>query len=553
MSIEDVDYLLENSDPNSISIFVDSKRRNMGSFATPSQYVVNFDQPIRNVYGIEILDATVPVTAYSIDVNSNAIPITWIFNHPSISVTDKSPDSFPTTLALLASCPEFDELFSALINSNLFVTRSYTQFVNMYAQTLPSHPSSVKSTHAVFFVTSVSVNLSGGTYSVIGKDGATYYFEDPNHALVDLSDPTGYINAQASLESSGSYFTIDRSQMMLNYYEYFYLYDDQAGPSYVLSADDRAYQLIGSSTSTWAFDFLISSSVIHIQPGNYGSQTLLSEMQTLLNTFSAFIGDPRMRWLVPNANLFTVYFQDMPMAGADTVTQTITWFANTTDYPFILDMNKCTCAFLLGFSEYAATNEKKPRVYLKSYYPSGYQTLTYGQNYKLFMSINDATLQNQLILSPGLINIESARFIVLRCEEIESHMLGSYANFSLSPGIGMFKLLSSNSLMSLRFDFVNVQKRPFHPIGKLSKLTLRFENQDGSLYDFRGIDHVLLFSIKYYAPKNVLRIPTSKLNPYYLPNILEYQLKEYEDRSLKKRVSNLSINKLIKEQQQYMD
>lgn len=131
-------------------------------------------------------------------------------------------------------------------------------------------------------------------------------------------------------------------------------------------------------------------------------------------------------------------------------------------------------------------------------------------------------------------------------------MLGSYANFKYAPGIGLFKLTSSNSLMNLRFDFVNIVRKPFHPIGKLGKLTLAFENPDTSLYDFKGVDHVLMISIKYYAPKNITRVPKSVLNPQYLPNILEYQLKQYKDGSLARRLrEKYSLEEVVQEQKKY--
>jgi hypothetical protein len=107
--------------------------------------------------------------------------------------------------------------------------------------------------------------------------------------------------------------------------------------------------------------------------------------------------------------------------------------------------------------------------------------------------------------------------------------------------------------MNLRFDFVNITRKPFHPIGKLAKLTLAFETKTGELYDFKGVDHVLLLSIRYYAPKHVTRLPISRLNPYYTPNILEYQLKQYGDG--RKQIAgsrDVSLEDIIREQKDYM-
>ena len=543
MSIEDVDYLLENSEPNSLTIVVDSSQRDRTSYPNPSNYVVAFDQPIKNVYGIEILDATVPVTAYTIDTDTNGFAQSWIFNHPSVNIFAPNSSSFSTNIAYLANCPAFDRLFSAKENANLFVTTNYANFTSMCVNA--THGS--VTTNGVFFVKALPVNLQKGTYEIDHQSDngiiTTYYFDDPSHSLVDVMElsPTGeWIN-----QKWNSSYHIDTHTMTLMYFEVDYL------------LEATAFDLINSSspsspsspssignTSTWLFDFLIVNTYFLIPIGSYDSEYLIAQMQSYLAlaTFNSFLTDPRITWLMPT--VIKTSFSDNPAPGSTTITQTIQWTASNTQYPFFFDMKKSSCAAAFGFSEYATT--------ATSAYRNGFRTFTYGTNYSMFASVPSEDLRDQILYTPGIVNLESARFIILRCDEIESHMLGSYANFGLSPGIGLFKLLSSNTLMSLRFDFVNIQKKPFHPIGKLSKVTLTFENKDGSHYDFRGIDHILLLSIKYYAPKNVLRVPKSTLNPYYLPNILEYQLKEYDDHSLPKRVSKLTLEDIVEEQKAYL-
>jgi hypothetical protein len=548
MSIEDVDYLLENSEPNSLTIFVDSSQRDRTSYPNPSNYVVSFDQPIKNVYGIEILDATVPVTAYTIDTDTNGLAQSWIFNHPSVNIFAPSSSSsstsstsfstsFSTNIAYLANCPAFDVLFSAKENANLFVTTNYTNFTRM---SVDATQGSI-TTNAVFFVKALPVNLQKGTYEIVHVENGnevTYYFDDPSHSLVDVMElsPTGeWIN-----QKWNSSYYIDTHTMTLMYFEFNYLLEATAFDLINASSPNGS---IGN-TSYWLFDFLIVNTYFLIPIGSYDSDYLIAQMQSYLalSTFNSFLTDPRITWLMPT--VIKTSFSDNPAPGSKTITQTILWTATNTQYPFFFDMKKSSCAFAFGFSEYAAT--------ATSAYPNGFRTFTYGTNNSMFASVPSDNLQDQILYTPGIVNLESARFIILRCEEIESHMLGSYANFGLSPGIGLFKLLSSNTLMSLRFDFVNIQKKPFHPIGKLSKLTLTFENKDGSHYNFRGIDHILLLSIKYYAPKNILRVPKSTLNPYYLPNILEYQLKEYDDQSLPKRVSKLTLEDIVEEQKAYL-
>ena len=60
MSIEDVSYLLENCQVDSLLMYVDSHKRRMSSWPTPSEYVVQFEEPFKMVHGFEVLDVSLP-------------------------------------------------------------------------------------------------------------------------------------------------------------------------------------------------------------------------------------------------------------------------------------------------------------------------------------------------------------------------------------------------------------------------------------------------------------------------------------------------------------
>ena len=510
MSIEDIDYLLENSELNSLSIFIDSKHRDMLAFPTPSSYVVEFDHAIRNVYGVEILDATVPVTAYTIDSYTNSIGLTQLFNNTGIPIYDfNNSTSFVHNIKLLASCSAFDALFSANESANLFVCTNKTSY-----DALGTYDTSIQgSTNGIYYATSVPISLFPDvfTLSFVWTDGNTYYMNDSY--VFDQYNRFGN-----TYEPNWSFaMSADANTMM--YFEFKYCLDHTA----------QVYMEAFAH-----FDFLLVNSYLSIPIGNYTSDVLLSSLETLFLALNAnaFIK------VLPAGSIVLPAFSDRPIPGNSSITQ-VMMYTTGSSYPFFFDMKKSTSKYLLGFSENALSTSSK------------YNTFSYGVNACMFMSVQSSAT-SQTLETPGIINLESARYIILRCPEIESHLLGTYANFAHSPGIGLFKLLSSNSLMSLRFDFVNITRKPFHPIGKLPKLTIQFENSDGSIYDFRGIDHVLLLNIKYYAPKNVLRIPKSTLNPYYLPNVLEYQLKSYKDESIKKKLEKYTLEDILQEQKKYM-
>jgi len=108
----------------------------------------------------------------------------------------------------------------------------------------------------------------------------------------------------------------------------------------------------------------------------------------------------------------------------------------------------------------------------------------------------------------------------------------------------LFKLTSTNDVAQLRFDFINLIKKPFHPIGKLSKITMNFTLSDGTLYDFKGVDFQVLISIKYYAAKNKtekdLNQVKSILNPNYNPDYLTY-ITEIPEKKDKRQFSKKDV------------
>jgi len=487
-TIEDVDFLLSNSEQNSLTIFVDSKNRDLLQYQTPSQYVVSFDEPIRNVFGLEILDAAIPVTTYNVDNGDNVFAMTFVFPSHAVNVND-------TTLYMsyLQHCDAFDTLFSGHFSANMFVCNNKAGYNNMTDVLTDG-----TTTYNMIIYTTVS---TPGSHVIVNSNGVSYSISDGCVAAC-------YINPHVN---SSFYF----SATTVYYFEWKYCIDASA-INCIASLESLTYN---------NFDFVLCNVYQTVANANYASDELLQEMNNI--------------FAVPNIFIYTRYpdgiFQmgySDTSTGANSKTMVYTYLFNKGD-PFILDMRKSTMRSTLGFSMYAQQGDSR------------YTALTYRDNNQLFMSFGPSAT-SQFLCTPGIVNLESARFIILRCPEIENQMLGSYGNFAYAPGVALFKMTDTNSMQQLRFDFVNILRRPFHPIGKLARLSLRFENQDGSLYDFKGVDHQILMSIKYYSPKCITRIPQSRLNPHYNPNILEYQL--YKPKERKKEYN---IDDIIFEQKRF--
>jgi len=134
---------------------------------------------------------------------------------------------------------------------------------------------------------------------------------------------------------------------------------------------------------------------------------------------------------------------------------------------------------------------------------------------------------------PGFLSLVGDRFIILRCPEIERNIFGSMAFGNNSPGIALFKM-GCVGYSDSRFDFSTVEYKEFHPIGKLPRLTFRFERINGDLYNFKTVNHHLMIVVKHYVARKQGALTMSTLNPNYNPNFLKYKryMEEHETSSV---------------------
>lgn len=184
----------------------------------------------------------------------------------------------------------------------------------------------------------------------------------------------------------------------------------------------------------------------------------------------------------------------------------------------IFNMNLSTCDETLGFYSRVSTESKfLDDLYFKRI------NINNNKNFnKFYHSIYNDNTNKENIISPGIIYLIGSKYIILKCPEIEEHLYGSLS-YSKNT-IGLAKIRTSHwGLNEETNSFYNLKLREFHPIGKLAKITLKFENADGSLYDFRGVNHDIIFAIHYYSPKQNFTIEESIANPEYKMNFMEYK------------------------------
>jgi hypothetical protein len=498
MTIEDVDFLIENSELNSLTIVVDSKERDFSAYPSPSSYVIPFEEPIKNVVGFEILDASIPVTEFSIDMHNRVLSLGYIFH--TLGVSTEHVCEYITNY--LQHSETFGNLYENQSSANFFIYIDEDIFNGVDTSLDASH-------NMLVYYKIIPITNTYATYSFNG-----YYSHDDNLELLVNSHTEHYINTET---------------MTLVLYSFKYVTDEQA---LQMAAEINTQN--SDPTIEIGFNALVCHVYNELPIRNFSSIKLFT-------LFNATVLYNSIIHAVTGGDSIQVDWEDPVTDGDVSITQRFIWnFQSTKSYAFYLDMDKTTCAENLGFSHmnvYRNTSILRYRNYQRLFLS------TLGQE---ISEVTNMSVNIQQIYTPGIIALEGVRYVELHCPEIETHVLGNYSNFKYSPGIGLFKLIDTNTVSHLRFDFLNIIRKPFHPIGKLSRLTIQFTNRDGTFYNFKGVDHTVLISIKYYAPKQIKRKASSILNRLYNPNVLDYSFQKN-----KVKPPDMYIDDVLEEQKRY--
>jgi hypothetical protein len=543
MPIEDVQYLLRNSVKDSTVVFVDSAQRDRTHYPTPSEYVVTLDEPVRNVYAVDVLDAAIPNTTFNVDVTNNRLAL--------VVVRTASSQALLEGRAVLAS-PTPDQLDAsdlAALGSQMF-TLGFASPLQAWLASMPAggvyHVAVADAATAArslaWYRTAPAVPDSGPS----GPPGPQYLLAVETRLAgvpmtVSQAPPApGSAAADATVAFNGTYYTVAgaadfpqtngaalatllRAQRLSGLGRPFALEPSPAGAAQLsaygaLQAGTRLFDVVTYQTARMTADQYTAAAAaeplrldmtlgkVAIEIGNYVSGSLAPLVAALQSELTA---------------------AQLPVAAGSTssggidkqgILRLTTSDASTR---LLVDASTSTAATLLGFNLGTSVDGNAAPASTRA---MGAVQLG-DQTSPLFASVLRGT--SQQLDAPGVINLLGVRYLTLRCKEIEDHM-GSAGGFgTYASGIGVFKLLSTNLVAQLRLDFSTLSRKPFHPVAKLGRLTLRFELPDGSLFDFKGVDNQLLLVIKYYQPApggldNGVQAFPSTLNPDYDPDFARY-------------------------------
>lgn len=508
MPVEDIDFLTKNSEKDSYLFFVDSTQRDKETYPTVSEYTVTFTEPFSNVYGLEVLDAMIPSTKYTIDNKRDTLSYHVALLNQAIFVDDDAWRGVFHNLYSTTSFASCIEVTKPEINGQYnFVTAFVQDTVVLsamdYDEKSPYKACEITKLHFLPDV-DVSMNAEGGHTSDTqykNGDGTTY--------AISQAFISNNVDLEAYLQRHDVYIDWATSTLWavhlrgITLEAYHTLNQTTLGPggSYIYL-----------NNNIW---FTISNVEEKLEHGNYDIFTFQTYLNMVIPNRHSYVYNSVTYYMpyndpgtsLPNVLQNTVY-------GSVERQSRYKFTHMTPNTRFYFNLSKTDIASAIGFSSKAPS--KGATLY--------YKTMMDWPN-KTHTVVSSVFHNNEYkVLTPGIINLNGLSYVILRCPEIESHMYNSFSYSQNCPGIGMFKLGALNQIINVRFDFVNFIKKPFHPIGKLPKITLRFETTDGDLYDFKGIDHNMLLSVKFYVPR--LKDPKHKylLNPNYNPNFLEYMI-----------------------------
>ena len=476
--IEDVEYLLQNSEQDALTFYVDSTLRNRKFYPTPTEYVVNFEQPFKNVTGFDVLDASIPNTMYNIDIYNNGVAFTKVFKYidpDGYFAEDTAPADL---LYEIASSYLFCKIFEDKAQTKLVICE-YDKIMNEDVFKNATFLTSKFLVEPGFYLSTryIIPNIEVSVTKLVLADNMFYFhFDNVKYGIDKLQYPQ-----VEDIIADDNYRFIKNADgtFTLLYFKFAQIQEQQYN------------SIISSQTGLWKY--VVENYYRELMIGNYAISTLKRQLTA--------------EWKDLNITIDATTLIDTTQGKLKFLSKETLCF----------NAQKSTISINLGFEKIPTNDE-----------PQNYRTFAFRDNDRVFIA-NNAESENDggrmILYAPGLVNLLGERYIILRCKEIEDHLLGSYSYVNYTPGLGMFKLATVNDVTNLRFDFISLVRKPFHPIGKLSKLSFRWETSDGRLYDFKGVNHSMLFIVKFLVPARKSMFTQSILNPNYDGNFMNYMSK----------------------------
>lgn len=511
--MDDVQSLVSAAKEESYLFVVDSRGRDTGVYPTPSEHAIQFSSPFRNVFGLDLLDATVARTEYLVDDTTNRL--SFAVGHPA-SAAQWALGAWPgaaakRTLAMQPgdyTLPQFVQHLNAKLAE---VAEAHGEpAVSCYADSTPSDV-----TNKLVFTCSAPFTLFMDQASTLRH---TLGFGDPvrTAASPDYAVVPGW-TVNADLGAAHAFLSVPASNLPN--------VDPQPatqGP--VPSASREGFLEVRAGQAVrQRFVAAVQGPVATVYVYAFGT---LACPDVTVTVTRAGDGAVMATGSLAAAAVLANDFNDINEPLAVTMT-------TVGDGGGVLQAGD---AYWVQFS---AAGSPPPGEHVGVYHNADNLPVS-GERYVELVPGGEAVPGQNLccdvvcaswghaVRSPGIVNLTGPRYVSIRCPEIESHMFRDRVNEKCHAGLGMVQL-RGYGFREQRFDFVSFPPRRFHPLGKLSKLTFRLERPDGTLYNSNGVDHALLLVLRYYSlPHQALDgpRPPSMLNPAYVPDLRHHLIND---------------------------
>ena len=519
MPIEDLDFLFQNSVKENIIILIDSDKRDKKIWVEPNQFQIDFVEPFKFIYGIDILDVNIPRTMYSIESYNNSFTMMTGSKNPFMK------DNY-TVFPIDARDYNIQEFIEELNNeenglylSNIFVEVPITRVNENRKSILRFVNSENPPTPFVFDMKESTISTIIGFNSISQDKHHDKYLKlkSNENDFLFASVPNNATNFDIDVQ-----FTNDQydSFMRLRFHNQPLPLDDTLGDN--LDDDD-----IDSIENPYIYSDI--SRVVDLSVG-------VSFFLTGINVKDNYqeLDDDFAIYELDLSNVFSSAERDAVVSQFEVYMRSnlndenMFDINNTVKEELNLNVSILTRKDVHKFKYNAYHVDTQNNDYIFNMIPIRCvgNVLHYIYSKKLCCSNIHFYIKHVSsfsITSPGIVKLYGERYVTIHCDEIENHLRGSLMYNDYSPGLALVNLGIQGYSQS-RNDFYGVAYKEFHPIGKLNSLKFTVKKSDGALYDFKNVNWHMLISVKYYVPKNTRTFNASVLNPNYNYNFIEYQL-----------------------------
>lgn len=508
MGIEDVQFLKANASKEEYIAVIDSARRDKSQYPTPQEYVVQFGAPFEHVYGIDIIDVNIPRSGYIIDTYNNKIYFRFDYagsNRQEYIAGEIPPGNYGTTNATSQEIVDISDLVEAIENTLVDDdgrSMNDPQKRRIRVEIVGAEDSTDAAVITKAFRKNRRIRLKSLYSFAIDVRRSTF------RTIIGLSDKSDETNLESTndLRVGAIVTTADVFQGLTSATELF-----------PVTRDKYLTQTFVQFVTTGPLNQL------EFRFGQIGTPPVQSQGFITIRLEEQLVSGNNVTFLtvfeinIPYASLVqntTVVLNgnNVQYAGQSvTIKRDVKYWLYIYD-PVNTDINNCW-----AIRHGQLLDQVNENIMYK--FELG-ETVPYYDPMHAFSMVLSILSTGQVVSPSGIIDLFGERYIQLRCPEIEEHLHRSRAYEKYNVGLAIIP--TSLEYRNLSEKFVLLPSRSFHPIGRLKRMTFRFETASGELYNFNGIDHTVTIVVRYYKVNEVQQLDSYVQNPNYRLNYLDY-------------------------------